>query len=458
MISQPISYLTVAARAMTWANIAILSFVKRTQPCNIFLLCSALLTISVLDISAAAGSGACAAAETEKYGGQKYNGQKYVEKAARGCAPLRLGVGSSSQMRSERLAGPDTIVSDTATVGGGDSVVGADGVRIEISSIKPTQPNKEAKPIKETQESKESVVAKELPGLYFACERKLALKGKRISASDWLGRTSKDLSYGDRGAANDTLYSEEELFKRLSAEMESSGRPLTIFVHGCCVSFNENLIQANDIHQALQAQGLNGPLLAYDWATPNYNYAGSLARLPGCRTNFTAFLQRLVSKIGRDKIVIVAHSLGIHALQEYCQHTLKQETASPQQMFSAVVLCRPDVDVSSFKHSQEAIKMYSGKLMLLCATNDINLKLSSFIRRAGYNFGDDPKPRQGNHLRLGQASVAGPLAANLAVYDISKLKLKHLIPYKLIASLLTGECSDFTIEKAESGVLNVKSR
>ncbi len=448
MISQPISYLTVAARAMTRANIAILSFVKRTQPCNIFLFCSALLTISVLDISGAAGSGACAADDNYKDNNYKDSSHKYVEKAARGCAPLRLGVGTSSpspspsQMKVERLAGPGSIVDHRVLGGAGDSVVGADGVRIEIKAIK---------------ERKENVVSKEVPGLYFACERKLALKGKRISASDWLGRTSKDLSYGDRSAAQDSLYSEEQLFSRLIEEMESSGRPLTIFIHGCCVSFNEDLIQANDIHQALQAQGLNGPLLAYDWATPNYNYPGSLARLPGCRTNFTAFLQRLVSKMGRDKIVIVAHSLGIHALQEYCQHALKQETA-PQQMFSAVVLCRPDVDVSSFKHSQEAIKMYSGKLMLLCATNDINLKLSSFIRRAGYNFGDDPKPRQGNHLRLGQASVAGPLAANLAVYDISKLRLKHLIPYKLIASLLTGECSDFTIDKAESGVLNVKSR
>src|SRR3990167_2709356 len=41
---------------------------------------------------------------------------------------------------------------------------------------------------------------KSKPGLYFACERKLALKGKRIKASDWLGKTSKALSYGDRAA------------------------------------------------------------------------------------------------------------------------------------------------------------------------------------------------------------------------------------------------------------------
>jgi len=300
-------------------------------------------------------------------------------------------------------------------------------------------------------------VAKKHGGLYFACERKLALKGKRIKASDWLGKTSKALSYGDRAVDCDSLYSEEQLFGRLAAEIKSSGQPLTLFVHGCCVSFSEDLIQASDIQQALQDAGLNGPLLAYDWATPCYNYAGSLAKLPGCRTNFTAFLERLVAKLGRDKIVIVAHSLGIHAVQNYCLQAQKTEPEA-SQVFSAVILSRPDVDFSSFKTSEAALKNFSGKLMLLCARNDINLKLSSFIRRAGYNFVDDPRPVHDNYLRLGQASVASGVADRLAVYDISKLRLRHLIPYKLIAGLLTGETSSYLIERADGGVLEVKNR
>ncbi|MDQ5935102.1 MAG: hypothetical protein QG574_2408 [Cyanobacteriota bacterium erpe_2018_sw_21hr_WHONDRS-SW48-000092_B_bin.40] len=309
--------------------------------------------------------------------------------------------------------------------------------------------------------SKDSVsknsVAKKNGGLYFVCERKLALKGKRIKASDWLGKTSKALSYGDRAVDCDSLYSEEQLFERLAADIKSSGRPLTLFVHGCCVSFSEDLIQASDIQEALQAAGLNGPLLAYDWATPCYNYAGSLAKLPGCRTNFTAFLERLVAKLGRDKIVIVAHSLGIHAVQNYCLQALKTEPEATQ-VFSAVILSRPDVDFSSFKTSEAALKNFSGKLMLLCARNDINLKLSSFIRRAGYNFVDDPRPVHDNYLRLGQASVASGVADRLAVYDISHLRLRHLIPYKLIAGLLTGETSSYLIERADGGVLEVKNR
>ncbi len=293
--------------------------------------------------------------------------------------------------------------------------------------------------------------------LYFACERKLALKGKRIKASDWLGKTSKELSYGDRAADCDSVYSEEKLFERISNEINSSGQPLTVFIHGCCVSFSEDLIQANDIQQALHAAGLKGPLLAYDWATPCYNYAGSLAKLPGCRSNFTAFLERLVAKIGRDKIVIVAHSLGIHALQNYCRKALEAEPTA-NQVFAAVILSRPDVDFSSFKNSEAALKNFSGKLMLLCARNDINLKLSSFIRRAGYNFVEDPRPVHDNYMRLGQASVASGVADRLAVYDISHLRLRHLIPYKLIADLLTGETSSYLIERADGGVLEVKTR
>ncbi|MDP3510411.1 MAG: alpha/beta hydrolase [Candidatus Melainabacteria bacterium] len=308
-----------------------------------------------------------------------------------------------------------------------------------------------------TSSSPKSNIGKSNPGLYFACERKLALKGKRIKASDWLGKTSKALSYGDRAADCDTLYSEEQLFERLSAEVKSSGQPLTVFIHGCCVSFSEDLIQANDIHKALQSAGLNGPLLAYDWATPCYNYPGSLAKLPRCRTSFTSFLERLVAKLGRDKIVIVAHSLGIHALQNYCQRALETEPKATQA-FAAVILSRPDVDFSSFKSSEEALKKFSNKLMLLCARNDINLKLSSFIRRAGYSFVEDPRPVRDNHLRLGQASVASGVADQLAVYDISQLRLKHLIPYKLIAGLLTGETSSYLIERVDGGVMEVKNR
>jgi hypothetical protein len=339
----------------------------------------------------------------------------YRETAARGCAPLKISANSAGQAFSGQEVSADTIVSRVPKVTG-------------------------------------------RPGLYFVCERKLAMRGKRISASDWLGKTSKELAYGDRGVEEDRLYSEAKLFERIKGEVDASGRPLTVFVHGCCVSFSEDLIQANDIHQALQAEGLNGPLLAYDWATPCFNYAGSLAKLPGCRTGFSAFLDRLVKELGRDKIVIVAHSLGIHAVQDYCQHAYARDPEPQDKVFAAVVLSRPDVDVSSFKQSEEAIKKYSGKLMLLCAANDINLKLSSVLRRAGCNFGDDPKPRQGNHLRLGQASVASGLAESFSVYDISPLKLKHLIPYKLIASLLTGETTAFSIERADCGLLQVKRR
>ncbi|MBP9093803.1 alpha/beta hydrolase, partial [bacterium] len=158
-----------------------------------------------------------------------------------------------------------------------------------------------------------------------------------------------------------------------------------------------------------------------------------------------------------DKIVIVAHSLGIHALQNYCQRALEIEPKATK-VFAAVILSRPDVDFSSFKNSEEALKKFSGKLMLLCARNDINLKLSSFIRRAGYSFVEDPRPVRDNHLRLGQASVASGVADQLAVYDISQLRLKHLIPYKLIAGLLTGETSSYLIERAAGGVMEVKNR
>ena len=292
-------------------------------------------------------------------------------------------------------------------------------------------------------------------GVYFYSERQMRLNGSHVSASDWLGKVGKE-SYGLRDDTGDTVFSEEELFSRLQQDMHKSGKPLVVFVHGCCVSFSEGLRQAHGIKQALLNEDSTGPLLEYDWATPYGNYMGSLSRLAACRADFNAFMDRLVARFGRAKIVVIAHSLGIHALQDYCYKREGETATSDLGTFPALILSRPDIDSTSFKRCQPALTKASDQLFVLCAKNDLNINLSSLIRRTGFNFAQDPTQGGNNSQRLGQVSVAQGFAEDLKVYDVSSLGLSHLIPYHFIACLLSGHDKAFEI-KLLGGVYRVKS-
>lgn len=267
-----------------------------------------------------------------------------------------------------------------------------------------------------------------------------------------MGKVGKE-SCGLRDDKGDTVFSEEELFSRLQQDMQKSGKPLVIFVHGCCVSFSEGLRQAHGIKQALLNEDSTGPVLEYDWATPYGNYMGSLSRLAACRDDFNAFMDRLSARFGRAKIVVIAHSLGIHALQDYCY---KRERDNDLGTFPALILSRPDIDSTSFKRCQPALTKASDQLFVLCAKNDLNINLSSLIRRAGINFAQDPTQGGNNSQRLGQVSVAQGFAEDIKVYDVSSLGLSHLIPYHFIACLLSGHDRAFEI-KLLGGVYRVKS-
>lgn len=288
-------------------------------------------------------------------------------------------------------------------------------------------------------------------GVYFFSERQMSLSGSHIKASDWLGKVG-DAACGLREPCGDTLFEEEELFARLESDMKKSGKPLVLFVHGCCVSFSEGLRQAGGIKRALLEEGSGGPLLEYDWATPYGNYVGSLSRLASCRNRFNLFMDRLVARFGRGKIIVIAHSLGIHALQDYCVKRADDSSGT----FPALVLSRPDIDSLSFKKRQGALARASDQLILLCAKNDLNINLSSLLRRAGIKFEHDPGKGTGSYQRLGQVSVARDFADAMKVYDVSGLGLSHLIPYKFIACLLSGHEKQFEIQVI-GGVYRVRS-
>ena len=94
-------------------------------------------------------------------------------------------------------------------------------------------------------------------GVYFFSERQMSLNGSHIKASDWLGKVG-NAACGLREPSGDSLFDEEELFTRLESDMKKSGKPLVLFVHGCCVSFSEGQ-KCNDL---VALQNVDGVLIA----------------------------------------------------------------------------------------------------------------------------------------------------------------------------------------------------
>jgi hypothetical protein len=339
--------------------------------------------------------------------------------------------------------------------------------------------------------------------LLFLSERKDLHIGTRRAHSNFFKVVQGDqYTYGMRSEGGDEIFDRDQFYDRLDKARQVSGNaPIVIFVHGCCVSFGEQLLQANDLKKAINtsyarspAEGEGAPVvLTYDWAAP-FSYNTSLENCYVAQSRFEEFMRGMVSRYGSDKIVIVAHSLGTLMVQNYAQHI---EDSAQQAPFQAIVFSRADVDRDAFAECLPALKKYSKRLVVLSSHNDPNIYFSGMLRKVGVKFAqaaslpatlptklplpkskkeseaeaksvedktdevaekavqiEQPKSPKLN-LRLGQTKVARNFASSIEVYDMSALRIGHGIPYKFVGDLLFHDLEDFDMKKTSGGVLAV---
>jgi pimeloyl-ACP methyl ester carboxylesterase len=350
--------------------------------------------------------------------------------------------------------------------------------------------------------------------LLFLSERKDLHIGTRRAHANFLKVVQSDqYQYGERTEGGDAIIDRDEFYEKLDqAHGKSHNAPIVVFVHGCCVSFGEQMLQANDLEKALDTSSSTDfpPVtLSYDWAAP-FSYNSSLEHAYVAQKRFDGFMADLVKRYGADHIIIVAHSLGTLMVQNYTRQIGEDLHQSP---FQAIVFSRADVDRAAFADCLPALKKYSQRLIVLCSTNDPNIYFSGMLRKMGIRFaqaavlpaklplvkplgaaqslapgspkgqadangrvaaaGDEaeaalPEDFDGaaektardaslvvigkNYNRLGQTKVARKFASTIEVYDMSSLRLGHGIPYKFIADLLTNNMQDFALRKGSNGL------
>lgn len=206
-------------------------------------------------------------------------------------------------------------------------------------------------------------------------------------------------------------------------------KELVIFVHGCCVSFNEmvdqsrGLCQGLDMHCPRESEPI---LVAFDWATPKAYYQGSLKTMDSAQGRFDAFLDEIREHVPDSKISLVMHSLGGNLMVRYLSRRSLDNKPSPS--FKNLIFSRPDMPLEVFRRHLDEVANASQNTLVLAAHNDININLSGFARSLG--------GMNESSYRLGQISSARYLDGVVQVMDVSSLRLGHKIPYSLIGALL----------------------
>jgi esterase/lipase superfamily enzyme len=130
----------------------------------------------------------------------------------------------------------------------------------------------------------------------------------------------------------------------------------------------------------------DGAMLVYSW--PSLGEVGPLAYFRDDKTiaasqpMLRAFLERVVERIGAERVSIVAHSMGTLLVAR----TVKElHDARPELRFDQVVLGAPDIDTTSFRRSLAPALLGSARRLTIYASQhdralDIAQRASSYPR------------------------------------------------------------------------------
>ena len=188
-----------------------------------------------------------------------------------------------------------------------------------------------------------------------------------------------------------TLIDDQDAFlttvrQAISAQPQGS-RELVIFVHGYNATHLETAFRAAQIAYDLNVPGTQ---MIYSWPSRGsalgYAYDGDSKLF--ARNGLEQTL-RLITRVGAERVVIVAHSLGSALVME----TLRQiDLSTPGwsgRELGGLILVSPDLDVDVFRSQMEKIIDPPQPFIIFASQKDRVLDLSARIR------GSNPETRLG---------------------------------------------------------------
>jgi esterase/lipase superfamily enzyme len=148
-----------------------------------------------------------------------------------------------------------------------------------------------------------------------------------------------------------------------------------IYVHGYGEYFAKNCRRAALLQQRL---GLDGRMLLFSWPSSSYlTYAGDAIDLEQSIDELNALLDLAAGRIGHQRIVLVAHSMGSRGLVA----ALKARDEEPK--FGAAIFVAPDIRRDVYRQNVDAVQKKVSDIVVYMSDSDRVLWLSTTVNASG---------------------------------------------------------------------------
>jgi esterase/lipase superfamily enzyme len=225
-----------------------------------------------------------------------------------------------------------------------------------------------------------------------------------------------------KGTANPVDFTPAKFNREFSEALK--GNEYAVFVHGCCVSREDTICDA-----AALSLALNCPVVAFDWATPDWSnsppipeknaYRKSERVTELSRLNFNHLMDLLLNTYPETYVTVIGHSMGNNLVHDF---VLQQHDA--RRTIDEIHLVRPDSSMAAFFQQESDFCSRVGKTYIYISQNDRALQISEALSSGMPRLG---KPGKLISLFTEQSSADCP--RNLAILDISDLQLTRRLPF-----------------------------
>jgi hypothetical protein len=172
------------------------------------------------------------------------------------------------------------------------------------------------------------------------------------------------------------------------------------------------------------------PVINYAWGSVRGNYGGSTMTYPRSQERFNGLVRRLLKEFPDEKITLAGNSVGNMMIVEYCLETCEH---SDLRKFDNIILSRADMDAFAFKTQVKHVMRTTKHVSLYVAKNDPQINLSGVLR--WFFNPKDGSERVGNTRSAAMYNCDQPVV----VYDVSALRLKHIMPHRAVSELLNND-------------------
>jgi len=218
------------------------------------------------------------------------------------------------------------------------------------------------------------------------------------------------------------------VLQQFKADCQQSG--CIVFVHGCCVSLKGAVRESAELSEKLHM-----PVVCFDWNTPSgwwlpelNPYHKSERAFEMSQLIFNAFMEKLVSELPAEKIVLVGHSMGCRMIKDYLANN------QSKAKFGEVHFVSADMCLPAYLEQENVICDKAHTAYLYTSDRDVAMKASQLLSVNVVRTG-----RPEGFLEFCTCVKDFSLPSNRYFVNLSSLRTKspihHCIPVDVLAAV-----------------------